>query len=51
MRDVEVTAQARFVVLRGRVPSYSLKQVARAIALAVHGVHEVNNHLDVGRPG
>ncbi len=51
LRDVEVTARARLVVLRGRVPSYYMKQVAQTIALAVAGAQDVRNHLDVGRPG
>jgi hypothetical protein len=39
-----------FVILGGRVPGYSLKQVARATAVTVTGAHQVRNDLDVGRP-
>jgi osmotically-inducible protein OsmY len=51
LRDLEVTVQARLVILAGRVPSYYLKQVAQATALAVRGVERVRNDLEVGRPG
>jgi osmotically-inducible protein OsmY len=50
LRDVEVTVQARLVILAGRVPSYYLSQVAQATALAVSGTHHVQNDLEVGRP-
>jgi osmotically-inducible protein OsmY len=50
LRGVDVTAHARNVVLSGRVPTYYLKQIAQATALAVPGVHQVRNDLEVGRP-
>jgi osmotically-inducible protein OsmY len=50
LRGVEVTANARLVILGGRVPSYHLKQVAQATALGVPGARHVRNDLDVGRP-
>jgi osmotically-inducible protein OsmY len=50
LRDLEVTVQARLVILGGRVPSYYLKQVAQTTALAVPGAHQVRNDLAVGRP-
>jgi osmotically-inducible protein OsmY len=50
LRGIQVAAQGRFVILGGRVPSYYLKQVAQATALAVPGVRHVRNDLDVGRP-
>ena len=50
LRGVEVTAQARLVILSGRVPSYYLKQVAQAAAMAVPGARQVRNDLDVSRP-
>jgi osmotically-inducible protein OsmY len=50
LRDVEVTVHARLVILAGRMPSYHMKQVAQTIALAVPGVHQVQNDLQVGRP-
>jgi osmotically-inducible protein OsmY len=51
LRGIEVTVHARLVILAGRVPSYSLKQVAQATALAVPGAQQVRNDLGVGRPG
>jgi osmotically-inducible protein OsmY len=50
LRGIEVTVQARLVILGGRVPSYHLKQVAQTTALAVPGADRVRNDLDVGRP-
>jgi osmotically-inducible protein OsmY len=50
LRGIEVTAQERLVILAGRAPSYYLKQVAQATALAVPGVERVRNDLEVGRP-
>jgi osmotically-inducible protein OsmY len=51
LRGVAVTAHGRLVMLSGRVPTYYLKQVAQATVLAVPGVHQVRNDLDVNRPG
>ncbi len=51
LRDLEVTVHERLVILGGRVPSYYLKQIAQATALAVPGVEQVRNDLEVGRPG
>ncbi len=51
LRGIEVTAHARLVILGGRVPSYYLKQVAQATALAVPGARQLRNVLDVVRPG
>jgi osmotically-inducible protein OsmY len=48
LRGIEVTVQARLVILVGRIPSYHLKQVAQATALAVPGARQVRNDLDVG---
>ena len=50
LRGIEVTVQARLVILGGRVPSYYLKQVAQAAAMAVPGARQVRNDLDVSRP-
>ncbi len=47
LRGSEVTVHARLVILEGRVPSYYLKQVAQATALAVPGAHQVRNDLEV----
>jgi osmotically-inducible protein OsmY len=50
LRGIEVTAHARLVILAGRVPSYYLKQVAQTTVLAVPGVQQIRNDLEVGRP-
>jgi osmotically-inducible protein OsmY len=49
LRDIAVTVQARLVMLEGQVPSYFLKQLAQASAMAVPGVQRVRNDLKVGR--
>ncbi len=38
------------LTLRGRVPSYFLKQIAQAIAASVAGVAAVDNQLEVVQP-
>jgi osmotically-inducible protein OsmY len=50
LRGIELTVHARLVILGGLVPSYYLKQIAQAAALAVPGVHRVHNDLTVTRP-
>jgi hypothetical protein len=50
LRTIEVAACERLVILRGRVPSYYMKQMAQATAVAVPGVCEVRNDLDVVAP-
>ncbi len=50
LRAVSVSIDARIVVLRGRVASYYLKQVAQTAVLAVTGAHQVRNSVDVVRP-
>jgi osmotically-inducible protein OsmY len=50
LRDVQVSSNARVVTLRGLVPSYYLKQIAQATALAVPGARQVHNALNVVRP-
>jgi osmotically-inducible protein OsmY len=50
LRGVEVAVLARVVLLRGRVPTYYLKQLAQETALAVPGAHQVRNGLEVMRP-
>jgi len=50
LRDVEVSVNARIVGLVGRVPSYYLKQIAQATALAVPGSHQIKNGLEVVQP-
>jgi osmotically-inducible protein OsmY len=50
LRGIAVTVQERLVILGGHVPSYHLKQIAQATALAVPGADQVRNDLDVSRP-
>jgi osmotically-inducible protein OsmY len=47
---VEVSVNASTVYLAGRLPSYHLKQLAQATAMATQGVHQVHNGLDVAWP-
>jgi osmotically-inducible protein OsmY len=47
LRTIEVSAQDGRVVLKGRVPSYYMKQVAQATALTVAGVQELWNGVEV----
>ncbi len=47
LRDLDIFAAEGFVILRGRVPSYYLKQVAQAAVLGLPGVDDVRNELDV----
>ena len=51
LRGIEVAGHARLVILKGRVPSYYLKQVAQQTALSVPNVDQVRNDLEVSRPG
>ena len=50
LRAVVVSVSARVVILLGGVPSYNLKQIAQATALAVPGAHQVQTDLDVIPP-
>ena len=50
LRGIVVTVRGRVVILEGRVPSYYLKQVAQAAALAVAGGHQIRNDMEVERP-
>jgi osmotically-inducible protein OsmY len=47
LHAVEVSVPGRVVVLRGRLPSYYLKQLAQAAALGVPGVRELRNDVEV----
>lgn len=50
LRDLEIFVAEGLVVLRGRLPSYYLKQVTQAAVRAVLGVREVRDELDVVTP-
>jgi osmotically-inducible protein OsmY len=47
LRHLDVVAADGFVILKGRVPSYYLKQLAQTAVLELPGVDEVRNELDV----
>jgi len=51
LRDLDAFAAEGIVILRGRVPSYYLKQVAQSAVRELPGVVEVRNQLDVCDPG
>jgi osmotically-inducible protein OsmY len=50
LRAVAASVCGQLVVLRGRVPSYYLKQIAQAAALGVPGVRELRNDVEVDPP-
>jgi osmotically-inducible protein OsmY len=49
LRAVEVSVRGQLVILRGRVPSYYMKQLAQAVAMGVAGTRELRNDVDVVR--
>lgn len=50
LRRIDVDVHFGVVTLRGRVPSYHMKQLAQATALVIPGVCEVCNQLEVAHP-
>ncbi|HWB10267.1 MAG TPA: BON domain-containing protein [Pirellulales bacterium] len=48
LNRVKVAATGDGIVLRGRVPSYHLKQIAQEMALRTAPGERVNNKIDVG---
>ena len=51
LRDVSCEFSGGILTLRGRVPSYHLKQLAQASVADVPGVVEVHNRVEVVTPG
>jgi osmotically-inducible protein OsmY len=47
LRTIEVSVEDRRVVLKGRIPSYYVKQMAQAVTLAVSEVQELSNEVEV----
>jgi osmotically-inducible protein OsmY len=47
LQRVEVSVEGGVVVLRGRVPSFYLKQLAQVTVIAVAGVGPLRNELQV----
>jgi len=50
LRDVSCEAHAGIVRLRGRLPSYYLKQMAQAIVADIDGVRRVVNLIEIAVP-
>ena len=50
LRDVSCEFSGGILTLRGRVPSYHLKQLAQASVVDVPGVVEVHNRVEVVTP-
>jgi osmotically-inducible protein OsmY len=50
LRDVQMSVEEGLVVLKGRVPSYYLKQRAQVAALEIESVRGVRNELEVYVP-
>lgn len=50
LRDVSCEFSGGVLTLRGRVPSYHLKQIAQASVADVPGVVEVHNRVEVVMP-
>jgi osmotically-inducible protein OsmY len=51
LRAIEVSIHSQLVILRGRVPSYYMKQLAQAAVLDVPGVRALRNDVQVCRRG
>ena len=51
LRGVQVNEDGGTVVLRGRVPTFYLKQLAQTIAGSVCGVAAIRNEMSVGSAG
>ena len=49
LRELDVTVHGKDVVLRGRLPSYFLKQMAQTTVLRVQGISRLDNEIDVIR--
>jgi hypothetical protein len=47
LRNITCDFHEGVLTIRGRVPSYFLKQYAQSILLDINGVLELNNQLDV----
>jgi len=50
LKNVSCDCQAGVLVLRGRLPTYYLKQVATAVVAGLPGVRHIVNQIDVGAP-
>ncbi len=50
LKNVSCDYQDGVLTLRGRVPTYYLKQVATAVVAGVPGIERIINQIDVGAP-
>jgi hypothetical protein len=50
LRAVDVSVSGQLVTLRGRVPSYYMKQIAQSVAVDVAAGQWLRNDLEVVRP-
>ena len=50
LRTIQASVEGRRVVLKGRVPSYYMKQMAQAVTLDVAGVQDLRNDVEVAAP-
>jgi osmotically-inducible protein OsmY len=50
LKSVAISATDSLVILKGKVPTYYLKQLAQATVLKVPGVQLVRNEVEVGEP-
>jgi hypothetical protein len=50
LKSISCDYRAGDLILRGRVPTYYLKQVASAIVAGLPGVQRIVNQIDVGAP-
>ena len=50
MRSVRCEYHEGVLTLRGRLPSFYLKQIAQTLVVSVHGVETVSNRVDVVYP-
>ncbi len=47
-QDISCSYHEGVLLLRGRVPTYYLKQVAQTVVMRVDGVEQVDNRIEVG---
>jgi osmotically-inducible protein OsmY len=50
LRLVELEVRNLGVTLRGHVPSYHMKQIAQSVVMAIPGIREFHNAVDVSSP-
>ncbi|WP_437225407.1 BON domain-containing protein [Planctomicrobium sp. SH661] len=48
-RKLQVAKEGDTLILRGRLPSFYLKQTVQTIAAEIHGVEQLSNRIEVVR--